>query len=176
MLFLQGEIFFAQFRTMTRRAFHLEVQDTYDTPEEEGPFRRFLDGQHDNLEWHQPWLELVRDVTTTGKAVERIRTVSIPHGDYTRWGLSMAPHNIEAGEDIRWLPRPIVAAGELPDDDFWLLDDDSVMFTIFEPDGRFAGGALTTDPSTVSRYCAVRDRLWAIAVPHAEYASDARLA
>ena len=157
---------------MTRRAFHLEVQDSYDTPEEAGPFRKFIDGQRDDLEWHRPWLDLVRDVTTTGRTVDRVRTISIPHGAYTRWGLSIAPHNIEAGEDTRWLPRATVAQGELPDDDFWMLDDDRVMFTVFEPTGRFAGGAMTTDPVLAARYGAIRDTLWAAAVPHAEYSSE----
>lgn len=56
------------------------------------------------LQWHEPWLALIRDTTATGRLVQRVRVVSVPHGDYTRWGLSVAALNIAAGEDIRWLP------------------------------------------------------------------------
>ena len=52
-----------------------------------------------------------------------------------------------------------------------MLDDERVIFTLFEPGGRFAGGALTLDDRIVSYCRSVRDRLWAAAVPHDEYVS-----
>ena len=171
---LQGDAFFHQFQVFTRRAFHLEVQDSYHTPDEAGPFAAFLAGEPDDLAWHRPWLDLVQDVTGSGRAVSRVRVVTEPHVDYTRWGLSIAPHNIAAGEDIRWLPRDHDDAVDLPADDFWLLDDDRVMFTVFEPTGSFAGGALTTDERIVAHCRSVRDRLWSAAVPHDEYVSSRR--
>lgn len=169
MEFLQGEAFEGLFRAPIRRAFHLEVQDSYHTPEESGPIHRFLAGERDDLAWFRPWLELVREFTESGGRMQRVRVVTVPHVDYTRWGLSIAPHNIAAGEDIRWLPRGQVDAAVLPLDDFWLLDDDRVVFTVFEPSGRFAGGASTVDPSIVRRCLAVREQLWEMAVPDADY-------
>ena len=166
---LQGDAFFDQFPTITRRAFHLEVQDSYHTPDEAGPFAAFLAGEPDDLVWHRPWLDLVRTVTSSGRTIDRVRVVTVPHVDYTRWGLAVAPYNIAAGEDIRWLPRHRVDAADLPADDFWMLDNDRVLFTVFEPSGRFAGGASTCDYRIVSYCRAVRDRLWAAAVPHDRY-------
>lgn len=168
---LAGDAFFGQLHATDRRAFHLEVQDSYHTPDEAGPFAAFVAGEPDDLAWHRPWLDLVRAVTGSGREIDRVRVVTVPHVDYTRWGLTIAPHNIAAGEDIRWLPRHDVAAADLPADDFWLLDDDRVMFTVFEPSGRFAGGALSRDDRIVAYCRAVRDRLWAAAVPHDEYVS-----
>lgn len=69
------------------------------------------------------------------------------------------------------MPRHHDDAKDLPADDFWMLDDDRVMFTVFEPDGRSAGGALTCDEWIVNYCRSVRDRLWAAAVPHDEYVS-----
>ncbi|MCE7006584.1 hypothetical protein LWC34_27690 [Kibdelosporangium philippinense] len=170
---LQGEAFDVLFRTFEREAFHLEVQDSYHTPEESGPFQLFLSGQPDDLAWHKPWLDLIREVTTSGKRVTRARVVTVPHGDYTRWGLTVAEHNIAAGEDIRWLPRHLIDAADLTTDDYWLFDNERVVFTIFEPGGQFAGGALTTDPVIVAHCRAVRDRVWERAIPHQQYrASD----
>ncbi|HEY0447670.1 DUF6879 family protein [Actinophytocola sp.] len=169
MEFLQGDAFDDLFRTIAHQAFHLEVQDSYHTPEEAGPFQSFLTGRPDDLSWFEPWLSLVREVTEAGKSIHRLRVVTVPHVDYTRWGLTIARHNIAAGEDIRYLPRHFVDAADLPADDYWLLDDDRVAFTVFEPDGRFAGGASTVDPTIVGYCRAIRDRLWQLAIPHAQY-------
>lgn len=168
---LQGDAFDDLFLGFERTAFHLEVQDAYHTPSETGPFQLFLNGQADDLGWHQPWLALVRAATEAGKAITRARVVSVPHGDYTRWGLTIAEHNIAAGEEIRWLPRHLVAAEELTTDDYWLFDDTKVVFTVFAPDGTFEGGAATNDPVIVRRCRAVRDRVWRAAIPHHEYRS-----
>ncbi|WP_028927634.1 DUF6879 family protein [Pseudonocardia acaciae] len=166
---LQGEAFDDLFRTFEREAFHLELQDSYHTPEETGPFRLFLDGKDDDLGWHLPWLNLVREVTASGRRIRRARVVTVPHVDYTRWGLAVAEHNVAAGEDIRWLPRHLVDAGALTLDDYWLFDDERVVFTVFEPGGRFAGGAATVDPVIVRHCREVRDRVWQMAVPHGRY-------
>lgn len=166
---LQGEAFDALFRDFERDAFHLEVQDTYHTPEESGPFHLFLTGQHDDFAWFQPWLDLVRNATQAGRVIRRTRVVTVPHRNYTRWGLTVAEHNIAAGEDVRWLPRHLINGAELSADDYWLFDDKLVVFTVFEPGGRFAGGAASTDPVIVNHCRAVRDRAWEVAIPHHRY-------
>jgi hypothetical protein len=169
---LQGEAFDELFLAFERTAFHLEVQDSYHTPEEAGPFDLFLAGQPDDFAWHQPWLRLVRRVTEAGKQITRARIVTVPHVPYTRWGLTVAPLNIEAGEDIRWLPRHLLAGIELSADDFWLFDDRLVVFTIFEPGGRFAGGASTVD-SRIIDYCrSVQWAVWERAIPHEQYVTS----
>lgn len=169
---LQDEAFYALFHSFARSAFHLEVQDSYHTPDEAGPFDLFLAGEADDFVWHQPWLNLVREVTSAGKTITRARVVSVPHVDYTRWGLTVAPQNIAAGEDIRWLPRHLIAADALPADDYWLFDDELVAFTVFEPSGRFAGGAATRD-AKIASYCREgRDRVWEAAIPHNEYVAS----
>jgi hypothetical protein len=171
MRLLQGAAFDDLFRSFERSAFHLEVEDAYHTPEESEPFQAFLERRPDDYGWHQPWLELVRECTRNGKRIERVRIVTEPHGDYTRWGLTIAPLNIEAGEDIRWLPRHLTVGLVLTADDFWLIDGNRVVFTVFEPGGRFAGGAETTDPVMVNRCRRVRDEVWAVAVAHDGYAA-----
>ncbi|WP_433793921.1 DUF6879 family protein [Actinoplanes sp. CA-252034] len=169
MRLLQEDAFFDIFRTNRHSAFHLEVEDSYHTPSESEPFQKFLDGEVDDFHWHQPWLDLVQENTATGRRIERIRIVTVPHVDYTRWGLTVAPLNIAAGEDIRWLPRHLLNDADVTTDDFWLIDDQRVVFTVFTPDGTFSGGAETTDPLIVNRCVQVRDQLWKLAIPHADY-------
>src|SRR4051812_21278257 len=86
---LQGPAFDDVFRTFERSAFHLEVEDSYHTPEESEPFRKFLNGEPDDFAWHRPWLDLTREATGSGRSVQRVRVVSVPHADYTRWGLTV---------------------------------------------------------------------------------------
>lgn len=169
MRLLQGPDFEEVFRTFEYSAFHLEVEDAYHTPDESEPFQKFLSGEADDFEWHKPWLDLIHEVTSNGRRVERIRIVSVPHVDYTRWGLTVAPLNIAAGEDIRWLPRALMNGTEVTTDDFWLIDGKRVVFTVFTPDGTFSGGAETIDPVIVERCNRVRDSLWSIAIPHPDY-------
>lgn len=169
---LRGEAFDDLFRGFARTAFHLELQDSYQTPEEAGPFGLFLRNEPDDFAWHQPWLTLVREASRAGKAITRVRVVNEPHGDYTRWGLTVARLNIQAGEDIRWLPRHLAADMSLTADDYWLFDDCRVVFTVFEPSGTFGGGAQTFDPIIAEHCRRSRDQVWQRSIPTHEYAAN----
>lgn len=168
---LQGDAFDNLFRTFNRTAFHLEMKDSYHVPEEAGPFKLFLEGEPDDFAWHQPWLRLVREATQAGKRMTRVRVVTVPHTDYVRWSLTVTPLNIEAGEDIRWLPRHLATSIDFPADDYWLFDDKRVVFTVFEDDGRFAGGVETLDPEIIEQCRKVHEEVWKLAIPHEEYIS-----
>ncbi|MGH3919018.1 MAG: DUF6879 family protein, partial [Pseudonocardiaceae bacterium] len=109
------------------------------------------------------------DGEALSQRIRRVRVVTVPHVDYTRWGLTVAEHNSAAGEDSRWQPRHLIDSDALAADDFWRFDDERVLFTVFEPGGRYAGGAATTDPVIVARCCAVRDVVWQTAIPHRDY-------
>ncbi|MFF0614094.1 DUF6879 family protein [Nocardia tengchongensis] len=170
MQLVQGEAFDDLFRKAKTDAFHLEVQDSYETPEESEPFRRFLDGQTDDYDWLQGWLGLVSETTSRGVRVQRARVVTLPHSDYVRWSLTVSAENTQAGEEIRYLPRHLIDSDALTADDWWLFDDQMLGFTIFEPGGRWAGAAVTTDPHIVSYARRVREQVWAAATPWLEYA------
>ncbi|MGY0233258.1 DUF6879 family protein [Longispora urticae] len=169
---LQGERFENLFRTFARTAFHLELRDTYHDPTEAGPFELFLTGRPDDFAWHEPWLRLVREFTAAGKRMTRVRVVTVPHGDYTRWGLAVAPLNIDAGEDIRWLPRHLTTGIDLPEDDYWLFDDSRVFSTVFEDGGKFLGGTEVTDPAVVRQCQQAQDAVWKRAIPHRDYVTS----
>ncbi|MFI2285300.1 DUF6879 family protein [Nocardia beijingensis] len=156
-------------RTCKREAFHLEVLDSYAEPNEHEPFRRFLADEPDDFAWFQPWTELVQETTSRGVAVTRVRIVTEPHTDYTRFALAVAALNVRAGEDIRYLPRH--HAGEVPSDDYWLLDDETVVFSAFGESGGWSGAA-TTDPH-IAAYCrGLRARFWPLATPFPEYVTQ----
>jgi hypothetical protein len=152
-----------------KRAFHLELRDTYNVESEDEPFRRWLDGEPDDYAWHSEWASFVRQATAASVQFQRVRLASEPHTDYIRWGLDVSPLNIKAGEDIRYLPRHLAADIELPQEDFWLLDDDVLILSVFSADGRTGGFALPSSPELLRRCIAVRDQVWRRAIPYAEY-------
>ncbi|WP_327143023.1 DUF6879 family protein [Nocardia sp. NBC_01327] len=170
MLLLPGKEFHGPFAACQREAFHLEVKDTYETPEESAPFGRFLAGEPDDYSWLEGWLDRVRAMTARGVRVRRARVVTVPHTDYTNFALEVAIQcNSAAGEEIRYLPRNRIDPSLLTTDDWWLMDDETVAFTVFESTGRFVGGAVTTDPRIAAYIREVRDRVWEHAVPLADY-------
>ena len=156
------------FRECKTEAFHLEVQDSYGVPEESERLRRFLNGEPaapDSYKSH--WVELMREVTSRGATVNRVRVVTVPHTDYHRWLLSVTGTNIAAGEDIRYLPRHL--AGEVPPDDWWLIDNERVAYNLVDQKGAPAGLAVTTDQRVVDYCRSVQQRLWDKAIPSNEY-------
>ena len=154
------------FSECRRDAFHLETRDEYKVPHEAERLRRFLSGDPlPNL--RRPWQDLVHETTGRGVTMTRVRVVTVPHTDYQRWLLSVTHLNVEAGEDIRYLPRHL--AGEVPPDDWWLLDGERVVYNLWDEVGRPAGLAVTTDRHVVEYCQSVRQRLWGSAIPHAEY-------
>jgi hypothetical protein len=157
------------FDTFTRSAWRLECQGTYNEPEEREPFRRFLAGEPDDLEWIADWWAWVRSITQAGKRFERVRVVFDPLGDYQRFELGLlTPPAIEAGEDIRVLTADRARELELPDHDFWLFDDARVALMHFGPDG-VTGAELLDDTATVRPFLDVRDRAWDASVPYREW-------
>ncbi|MGH3826448.1 MAG: DUF6879 family protein, partial [Pseudonocardiaceae bacterium] len=82
-----------------------------------------------------------------------------------------APLNIEAGEDLRWLPRHRATGIDFPSEDYWLFDDNRVVFTIFTDDGRFAGGAEVSEAVIIEQCRKVHQKVWALAIPHEQYIS-----
>ncbi|MEC3919748.1 DUF6879 family protein [Nocardia sp. CDC160] len=159
------------FHGCQKQAFHLEVRDSYGVPQESERLRRFLEGEPDLIDdYKSSWVALVQETTARGVEISRVRVVTVPHSDYQRWLLSVTGGNVEAGEDIRYLPRHL--AGEVPPDDWWLFDDERVVFNLVDENGSqaSAGMAVTTDPRIVEYCRSVKQRLWELATPYAEYA------
>jgi hypothetical protein len=152
-----------------KRAFHLEQRDAYNVESEDEPFGRWLRGEPDDYAWHADWLGFVREATVAGVQIQRVRLATIPHSDYLRWGLDVSPLNIQAGEDIRYLARDLTRGIDLPLEDYWLLDDDLLILSVFSPDGRTGGFARPSDPELLRQCVNVRDQVWERAIPYAQY-------
>jgi hypothetical protein len=133
---------------------------------EQEDFRRFLAGEPltepPDLDWFRPWLDQIREVTSQGRAVQRIRILADPPTDYQRWELWATPYNAAAGEDIRFLTRSQATELGLPSGDWWLFDDTRLAVMRFDDEGRPLGGTIVTDPDVVARHRHWRD----VAITH----------
>ena len=161
------------FTTFAREALHLEMRDVYAVKDEEERFARFLErGYRDHgaeAEERRPWMTLIQDSIAAGKVFKRARIISEPVTDYIRYEWEGAGRNVEAGEEIKWLPRRLASTIPLPGNDFWLFDDSTVVFTVFTGEGDVFERQLTTDPAVVQLCGSAFRAIWSIATPHSEY-------
>ena len=93
-----------------REALHLEMRDAYGTAVELPHMAKWASGERDDLQWLQGWCATLREHVKASKCVRRARVVSEPLSDYQRWSYSIAYPMVEAGEDIRWVPRRLVSS------------------------------------------------------------------
>ncbi|NRQ30676.1 hypothetical protein HII36_02315 [Nonomuraea sp. NN258] len=170
MTLVSGDAFGDLFRSFEHTAFRLEPRERYNAPGEDEPVRKFLAGEPDDLAWNRPWLDLMAEHAAKGKSVRRVRVVSVPLSDYSRFGLWCAQFAIEAGEDIRYLNR--AQAHGLPDLDYWLFDSKWVARLKFDEDDVLLGAEIVTDPATVVELAAARDDAWHRAVTRDQFLSD----
>ncbi|WP_329111838.1 DUF6879 family protein [Streptomyces sp. NBC_01353] len=156
-------------------AVHLEMRDVYAVGDETDDFENFVRTGVPNLDpgcsfWPQ-WMPLVKDAVTRGVVMRRARIVSEPVTDYIRYERAITPLNLQAGEDVRWLPRRRASDIPLPGHDFWLLDGELVQFHHFTGTGDWApdGKERTTDPAAVALCTAAFEAVWERGIPHEKY-------
>ena len=144
-----------------RSAFRLECQPAYALGYEQGDFDRFLAGERippPDLDWWRPWLEQVSQQAREGKTMARVRVVNEPPTDYQRWMRWSARWNVQAGEDIRYMPRSRAVRIGLPlDYDWWLLDDERLIVMRYTSTGEIDHKEVSTDPGMIARQQGWRD-------------------
>jgi hypothetical protein len=159
--------------TYEHEAVHVEMRDVYATSIERDRFHTWLRGEPldpaAEAEWWRPWFELMRRNLDAGKVLRRLRIISEPVTDYIRFEWLDAAKLVEAGEDVRWLPRRRASTLLLPGNDFWMFDRRTVAFTHFSGDGHVLDHEITTDPAVVSQCAAAFEAAWKLAIPHATY-------
>lgn len=145
------------FHTFEHTAFRLEVREGYNAPREAESFRRFTAGEPVDLSWAETWFRMIRQATAEGRRFARVRVVSVPLSDYSRFGLWAARRTGDAGEDIRYLPRDAAERLDLPEHDYGLFDSRTLVRMHFGEADTFHGGEVIDDPVEVVRHNHWRD-------------------
>lgn len=76
---------------------------------------------------------------------------------------------VDAGEDIRWVPRRLVSSIPMPGNDFYLFDDRLVVFLHYAGNGLATDKTVSRDLADVKLCRAAFDAVWGLAVPHSDY-------
>jgi hypothetical protein len=162
--------FDALLRAFERSSDHLETRDAYGTVIELPHLARWAAGDPDDLAWLDDWCVTLRGHVAAGRTVRRVRIVSEPLSEYQRWSYSIAGPMVEAGEDIRWLPRARVSSVAIPGNDFYLFDDRVVVFLLYAGSGLATERVTSTDPADLRLCRSAFDSTWQLAIRHRDYA------
>jgi hypothetical protein len=155
--------------TFDRELIHLETRDAYGTAVELPHMAKWAAGEPDDLDWLQGWCATLRAAAKAGKSARRARVVSEPLSDYQRWSYSIAQPMVDAGEDIRWVPRGLVSSIAIPGNDFYLIDDRLVVFLTYTGNGLDAGKFTSADPADIRLCRSSFEAIWKLSIPHREY-------
>ncbi len=152
----------------TRDLLKLELRDNYQVDEDD--LRAWRAGDCQALEdSYAGWRDEVAAMTAEGRTLRRVRVVSEPLSEYQQMSVRFSGSAVEAGEDLRWLPRRLVSTIALPGNDCFVLDGRAVMFNVLDGNDGRAEVQLCTDPAAVSFCIAAFRTAWDLAVPHREY-------
>ncbi len=138
----------------------MEVRDRYNALREVESFKKFLAGEPDDLAWAESWFGMIREATAEGRRFSRVRVVSLPLTDYSRFGLWASQLTNAAGEDIRYVARDVTQNVELPNHDYWLFDSRKLVMMHFGEEDRFLGAEIIEDAAEIVRHSYWRDAAW----------------
>lgn len=155
--------------TFKHDAIHLEQRDAYGTEIELPYMAKWAAGEPDDLAWLNEWCESLREHAAAGRSVRRARIVSEPLSDYQRWSYSIAQPMVDAGEDIRWVPRRRVSSLALPGNDYYLFDDRLAVFLIYAGNGLAMDRLASTDPADLKLCRSAFEQVWKLSIPHRDY-------
>jgi hypothetical protein len=149
---------------------HLETRDAYGTETEQPHIEKWRRGEPDDSDWLDWWLEMLRGHRSAGRTCRRARIVSVPVSEYQHWIFSHVERFIDAGEDIRYVPRPRLATATLPGSgDFYVFDDELVLFLHYAGKGTNASFETTDDPQIVRTCREAFETVWDFAIPFRDY-------
>lgn len=164
--------FGALFPGIKRRSWRWECQGYYNVDDEK--MVRWREGKPplEDPE-HRPWVEFQRGLKEAGIPFERVRMLTEPLTEYLRWMLDITDWNVDAGEDIRWLPESKARELDMPRYDFYLFDDNRVVILLFDDEKVLTGAEIVDDADFVAQHQEYRQRVWSLATPHREYVNSA---
>ena len=120
------------FENFQTSAFRLEGLPRYSTPKEQEAFRYFQAVQQLPASFNDKWVQFVKDETSKGKVIQRLRLVSNELTDYEKFEMT-AYRQDESREDIRFIDR----VGQPYKYDFWLFDNRWLVKMNYDDNGSY---------------------------------------
>ncbi|MET8684790.1 DUF6879 family protein [Streptomyces sp. NPDC004732] len=166
----QSQPFAELLQRTERSAVHFEARDAYF---DNAKFAAWRDGARvdwdDRGSWWTPFYEQIADAVARGVVIRRLRVVSVPLSEYIAWEHYYTRANVEAGEQVRWLPRRHASTLLLPGNDYWLFDDQLARIHHFAGDGSLVEDEFNTDTGVLKFLDDAFEALWDHGIPHEEF-------
>ncbi len=102
------------------------------------------------------WLSRTRSARAAGVSINTVAVLNDPLTEYQHSLLAATETRSEAGETIAGLDESRALELELPDWDYWLVDDVRVVVPVYH-EHALAGADVHTDAATVAQYRQWRD-------------------
>ncbi|MEE2048908.1 DUF6879 family protein [Nocardiopsis tropica] len=168
--------FMKTFDDFRHQVFRLETLDSYDSRSERVPLERFRAGLSQDPSWLCPWAERVRAIRARGALFRRVHVVDEPLSEYLVFEMTCAyPSNAQAGEEIGILSRTAAEKLGVPEEDYWLFDDDRTGVMVYGENGALVHVEVNADPEIVREHVRRREAALANAVPLQRYMAEAGL-
>ncbi|WP_020667976.1 DUF6879 family protein [Amycolatopsis nigrescens] len=152
-----------------RSSFRFQTLQVYGIPHEQESFREFLKTGVRHVDPNDPRLVRMRNKRTGGRITGRVQVVHQPISDYLRHTFGFFHVSAEQGENLGILDTSTTSAGDLPDYDFVLLDDETVIKLHYsDEDGSVVGRELLPE-ADIAQYQRYRDYATENSVPFLEY-------
>lgn len=169
---MQHEELVELFRNLKHSAFRLETLPQYLVEAEDQQFKEFLSGAKEPSIPPTEWCEWLTARKSEGKTLSCVHILPDELTPYLRfeieWGYR---YTAAAGQDVRLLTqdkmKPEFEA--MMGKDFWLIDDETVVFMEYDSEGRYLFPRRLTDESQVERYRNLRDDLLANSIDFQSY-------
>ncbi|MFJ9948820.1 DUF6879 family protein [Kitasatospora sp. NPDC091207] len=170
-MFLDGEEWQNVLHGFERSAFRLETLPAYKVAGEAEEIEDFLNGNRiDQDTYTSGWTDRLRGHATAGRTVQRVHIVTRPLSDYLRYEFMYYEPHAKAGEDIRIVDLTDRPNPGLPDQDFWVFDDSTVVLMNYEPDGTQINRVLAE--GNTAQYQEWQRLAVAESVPFADYVKE----
>ena len=153
-------------------AFRLEALPSYAVSSESSALNAYLAGEpYQKSAAGQAFKEFIRAQVEAGITWHRVRVVRGPLSDYERWECEWGyTVNEELGYPTFVLDMSETAAPpDLPDYDWWMLDERVVLRFHYDGNGTFLGADALDEPDQVAGHRRYRDAAMAAAVPFPRY-------
>lgn len=102
------------------------------------------------------WLNRSRAARAAGVSINTVAVLNDPLTEYQHFLLAAVEARSDAGEAIAGLDEARAVEFELPDWDYWLVDDVRVVVPVYR-DHELVGAEVHTDAGTVAQYRQWRD-------------------
>lgn len=169
---LDPDRFARLFEDFEHSAWHLEMRRRYAVDEEGDDWAQFTAGQQPTWDLDTPWCRTISAKTRDGVYVGRVRILDDPPTTGQRFLLAYSEKNAELGEDVRNMWRADAERVNLPPEDFWIFDSQTVALCLFDTDDQLTGAELITEPVRVNQYNRLRDIALHYATPYKRFAEQ----